>query len=332
MRPRRRGFTLIELLVVIAIIGILAAMVFPVFARARESARKAVCLSNVKNIALAYQMYFLDYDAFPPRETSAEVNQFFEDQGCDVTPGCCTYPTASNPYLRWPVILDEYVRNRDVWKCPSARNIGVAERVYGQVDWFRELQENWPTCVCQEAWPPGWGGSVTDNMAQVDGCPGSGATVGDGAVEFGYGDIHAVYGQVGMKLAAIDDPVRHLIVMERGVHLWCDRIAQVAYPEACRITWGSVVENPDNCGADWVNCPEVQGCGVNYTDIDDFWGDASWRSKFTRHLGGNNLGFADGHAAWWSAGAILAAAEADPSELPPMGALHVPDYIDGEHW
>ena len=57
MRLRRRGFTLIELLVVIAIIGILAAMVFPVFARARESARKAVCLSNVKNIALAIQMY-----------------------------------------------------------------------------------------------------------------------------------------------------------------------------------------------------------------------------------------------------------------------------------
>jgi len=57
---RRKGFTLIELLVVIAIIGILAAMVFPVFARARESARKAVCLSNVKNIALAIQMYLAD--------------------------------------------------------------------------------------------------------------------------------------------------------------------------------------------------------------------------------------------------------------------------------
>ena len=56
----RKGFTLIELLVVIAIIGILASMVFPVFARARESARKAVCLSNVKNIALAVQMYLAD--------------------------------------------------------------------------------------------------------------------------------------------------------------------------------------------------------------------------------------------------------------------------------
>jgi prepilin-type N-terminal cleavage/methylation domain-containing protein/prepilin-type processing-associated H-X9-DG protein len=57
---RRRGFTLIELLVVIAIIGILAAMVFPVFARAREKARQAVCMSNLKQMALAMMMYMQD--------------------------------------------------------------------------------------------------------------------------------------------------------------------------------------------------------------------------------------------------------------------------------
>jgi prepilin-type N-terminal cleavage/methylation domain-containing protein len=74
MWRRRTGFTLIELLVVIAIIGILAAMVFPVFARARESARKAVCLSNVKNIALALQMYLTDNnDTFPPYEHRQEA-------------------------------------------------------------------------------------------------------------------------------------------------------------------------------------------------------------------------------------------------------------------
>ena len=71
MRLRKiSGFTLIELLVVIAIIGILAAMVFPVFARARESARKAVCLSNMKNLALAINMYLSDYnDTFWPFDT-----------------------------------------------------------------------------------------------------------------------------------------------------------------------------------------------------------------------------------------------------------------------
>jgi type II secretory pathway pseudopilin PulG len=65
--------------VVIAIIGILAAMVFPVFARARESARKAVCLSNVKNIALAIQMYLADNnDTMPPLEHRQEVYDYFE--------------------------------------------------------------------------------------------------------------------------------------------------------------------------------------------------------------------------------------------------------------
>src|SRR2546421_5402943 len=58
----KAGFTLIELLVVIAIIAILAAILFPVFARAREAARKTTCLSNLKNIGLAALMYVQDYD------------------------------------------------------------------------------------------------------------------------------------------------------------------------------------------------------------------------------------------------------------------------------
>jgi len=69
----KRGFTLIELLVVIAIIAILAAILFPVFAQARESARKATCLANVKQIALAVLMYTQDYDETLPTSYTGGV-------------------------------------------------------------------------------------------------------------------------------------------------------------------------------------------------------------------------------------------------------------------
>jgi prepilin-type N-terminal cleavage/methylation domain-containing protein len=68
---RRSGFTLIELLVVIAIIAILAAILFPVFARARESARKTQCLSNMKQLGNAIMMYTTDYDEYFPELAAA---------------------------------------------------------------------------------------------------------------------------------------------------------------------------------------------------------------------------------------------------------------------
>src|SRR5471032_2965994 len=67
---RSRGFTLIELLVVIAIIAILAAILFPVFARARENARRTACQSNLKQIGLAFMQYVQDYDELQPSGNS----------------------------------------------------------------------------------------------------------------------------------------------------------------------------------------------------------------------------------------------------------------------
>src|SRR5215211_2252452 len=66
MKRTRLAFTLIELLVVIAIIAILAAILFPVFARARESARRSTCLSNLKQLGTAFQMYTQDFDEVYP--------------------------------------------------------------------------------------------------------------------------------------------------------------------------------------------------------------------------------------------------------------------------
>src|SRR5436305_1411609 len=76
-REGRRGFTLIELLVVIAIIAILAAILFPVFAQAREKARQAMCLSNLKQIGNGFMMYVQDYDEiFPPTDYDVGAQRF----------------------------------------------------------------------------------------------------------------------------------------------------------------------------------------------------------------------------------------------------------------
>src|SRR5436305_2601500 len=87
----RRGFTLIELLVVIAIIAILAAILFPVFAQARDKARQAGCLSNLKQLALGYHMYAQDFDEKFP------INRF-DGRGPNY-PLSYTWKTAIQPYL-----------------------------------------------------------------------------------------------------------------------------------------------------------------------------------------------------------------------------------------
>ena len=74
--PGARGFTLIELLVVIAVIAILAAILFPVFAQAREKARQTACLSNMRQMSMAVQMYTQDYDESLPLAATATATGF----------------------------------------------------------------------------------------------------------------------------------------------------------------------------------------------------------------------------------------------------------------
>src|SRR5260221_9370599 len=103
MNPgKKKGFTLIELLVVIAIIAILAAILFPVFAQARESARKASCQSNLKQLALAVGMYKQDYDETYPlggwRPNGVGTND-------------------------WQNTIAPYVKNKGVYRCPSSSEL-----------------------------------------------------------------------------------------------------------------------------------------------------------------------------------------------------------------
>ena len=120
----RRGFTLIELLVVIAIIAILAAILFPVFAKAREKARQTSCLSNLKQLGLGMLMYAQDYDetfcnynmgptlTSPPAPGDPDFNRF----------GSGTW------YSSWPTLVLPYVKNTQIFRCPSTSwtNYGIA--------------------------------------------------------------------------------------------------------------------------------------------------------------------------------------------------------------
>ena len=99
MKRLSRGFTLIELLVVIAIIAILAAILFPVFAQAREKARQTQCTNNLKQIGTAVQMYSQDYDEMMPY---------------------LAYNGGNTLGVHWFDSLTPYIKNAGVWRCPSA--------------------------------------------------------------------------------------------------------------------------------------------------------------------------------------------------------------------
>jgi prepilin-type N-terminal cleavage/methylation domain-containing protein/prepilin-type processing-associated H-X9-DG protein len=117
---KRSGFTLIELLVVIAIIAILAAILFPVFARAREAARKTACLSNTNQIAKGFMMYVQDYDEVFPPWTANHCGRY--------TGGAFAlrfmYPNLVSPYIKNGVVVDPVTNLGtlgEVWACPSVK-------------------------------------------------------------------------------------------------------------------------------------------------------------------------------------------------------------------
>jgi prepilin-type N-terminal cleavage/methylation domain-containing protein/prepilin-type processing-associated H-X9-DG protein len=116
------GFTLIELLVVIAIIALLAAILFPVFARARENARRASCQSNLKQIALGVAQYVQDYDEHyfgPCMDTDGN--------------GSCTSATDTG----WVTALDPYLKSTQILQCPSERKKqGATAASTGWTDYY----------------------------------------------------------------------------------------------------------------------------------------------------------------------------------------------------
>jgi len=165
-RWRARGFTLIELLVVIAIIAILAAILFPVFARARAKARQATCASNLKQLGTAMIMYAQDYDG-----SIAMWGYGGSDADDDVSTGAYT----------WDTVLMPYMKNRQILICPDnpeRTDTGERPRSYAMPRYVSHQSQDRPPAVAStvllfdKGWkgPGVWGDAAAENFFQTHGC------------------------------------------------------------------------------------------------------------------------------------------------------------------
>jgi prepilin-type N-terminal cleavage/methylation domain-containing protein/prepilin-type processing-associated H-X9-DG protein len=191
----RRFFTLIELLVVIAIIAILAAILFPVFAQARDKARGASCLSNTKQIGTAVLMYAQDYDEVIPRNAHSDPPRVLEGNH---------FVDCSTP--RWMDVIYPYIKNEQVFNCPS--------------DSFSNISGPLPTGVNftmagnkKYVYQPHTGGNlslVKREVACGDGTSGSNGNIGR---RFGsYAINNMYYGLAGTYTAPNNMPLASLAV------------------------------------------------------------------------------------------------------------------------
>lgn len=288
-QPARRpsgGFTLIELLVVIAIIAILAAILFPVFAKSREAARKAQCLSNMRQLALAHLMYAADYDDVLPLQGQPAVNDC-RDGG--PTGGPLRLCDQQHNFGVWGA-TEEYYKSLGVLKCPSdpgpedLKNTWFSNRPSGETYKTSSYAAN--------------GGPDTDtaytpcNVMVLQSLQGTAVRPNDDLI----------------KLRDIDFPAGTALILEKrrwdgqGTRqYWGDSVGYLggapcgSSPMTDNVRFTRRPPKPDVMGD---NPPVNASPGQlpNGSDSDFFFFlDAS-----ARHDGGTVVAFADGHAKWVS--------------------------------
>ena len=257
MKARRTGFTLIELLVVIAIIAILAAILFPVFAQARERARAVSCLSNTRQIGVGLAMYVQDNDELMPTEFAAVT-----------TPEAAAIPGGGAWVIPYDIQILPYIKNDQVFGCPS--DSGRSDHydfVWRKSDFDKNKKRSY-----------GYVGAVNTIERELNG--GGQPDPNSGMSEW----------QKGKSIASFDEPSNTLsIVEEWGISDGNPDSGVFGSP------WGAAFTNCDNWkiagrkkpAADPSQLGDPFGCG----------GDFSNPAKFPEkgHFDATNCVFGDGH-------------------------------------
>ncbi|HZT43620.1 MAG TPA: DUF1559 domain-containing protein [Chthonomonadaceae bacterium] len=284
----RQAFTLIELLVVIAIIAILAAILFPVFAQAREKARSISCLSNWKQLDTAVQMYVQDYDeSFPYWNWTLNADG---SGGSFMCSGLNSGPTGGCGHFEsfWVNAIYPYVKNGQIFYCPDEKNTWTLRGLFSTVGWSAENP------------PVGIDPSLLDYKISVG--------INEPLL---YGELFKDGpwssqggGYTGTTLASLDKPANVMLLADSPAYT-------TGSPWGGGNNWNNeAIPNPNDPNDPFHHCiigkvamannADVfyqQDSANNPTQSCTYFPDA-WES-FVRHSQGENIALADGHAKWY---------------------------------
>jgi prepilin-type N-terminal cleavage/methylation domain-containing protein/prepilin-type processing-associated H-X9-DG protein len=275
MQTRKTGFTLIELLVVIAIIAILAAILFPVFAQAREKARSISCLSNMKQIGLGMYMYTEDYDEKLPSVFALEACVNMANFAGNPGNLCAVAGDNGLGPVPFDVQVQPYIKNDQIWACPS---------------------DSSPDTWTDAAAPVFDGNYIGKHMRRSYGYVGNVFTTQYSTANAGASDPNtgmSAWGN-GNALAAFDQPADTVAIVES----WGIDDSNESDTFYLNGPWGSMFTNCDNWKIAGRNVPAQGPADHFYPCETGAWPDFNDPNKhpLKGHTGAANYVFADGHA------------------------------------